>query len=320
MTKPKVTVIVPVYNAATYLGQCLDSVIAQTCDDWTLIAVNDGSTDDSEAICRRYAAADSRITLISQQNNGLSSARNTALDSAESEYVFFLDADDELYPDALEHLTATATTLHADITAGRPVIAASSTLPKTPPTSKTTIVDADNLCSDILFQKPGTDTSVCWKLYRRSLFDNLRFYDGKFEDLEIFHKLLRAARKVAVSDKAVYFYRQHDDSFIHRWSPARKDIIHVTAGILATMEAQHHSLVDAARHRHFSAAYSLLLSLLRHDADDRQCISECIKIIKGARRAIMFDPRSRIKNRIAAALSYLGMNTIKLMALCNSKY
>lgn len=104
MTKPKVTVILPVYNAATYLGQCLDSVIAQTCADWTLIAVNDGSTDDSEAICRRYAAADSRITLISQQNKGVSSARNTALDSTESEYVFFLDADDELYPDALEQI------------------------------------------------------------------------------------------------------------------------------------------------------------------------------------------------------------------------
>ena len=90
----KVSVIIPVYNTAEYLPQCLDSVTAQSHSDLEIIAVDDGSTDSSAEILQRHAATDGRLRVISQPNRGVSAARNAALDAATGEYVVFVDSDD----------------------------------------------------------------------------------------------------------------------------------------------------------------------------------------------------------------------------------
>ena len=91
---PKFSIIIPVYNVAPYLRECLDSVLAQTFTDWEAICVDDGSTDGSGAILDEYAAKDSRFRVTHQANAGVSAARNAALDVADGEWVMFLDADD----------------------------------------------------------------------------------------------------------------------------------------------------------------------------------------------------------------------------------
>lgn len=96
--KPKVYVIIPIYNVAPYLRECLDSVVNQTYHNLRIILVNDGSTDNSEAIAKEYLS-DERVALISKENGGLSSARNVGLQIAYKEgnsedYVVFLDSDD----------------------------------------------------------------------------------------------------------------------------------------------------------------------------------------------------------------------------------
>lgn len=103
---PRCTVIIPVFNAAPYLGQCLDSVLDQTMADLEVICVNDGSTDESPDILRGYAAKDERIRLIEQENRGQSAARNAALKVARGVYVSFVDADDMLECNALDELSA----------------------------------------------------------------------------------------------------------------------------------------------------------------------------------------------------------------------
>lgn len=98
----KISVIVPVYNAEKYLRQCVESVIAQTYTDMEMILVNDGSRDNSLAICNEYASKDSRIEVIDKPNGGPSSARNRGLDEAKGEYVYFMDADDWIEKNFLE--------------------------------------------------------------------------------------------------------------------------------------------------------------------------------------------------------------------------
>lgn len=93
---PKISVIVPVYNAEKYLSKCIDSVLAQTFSDWELLLIDDGSPDRSGEICDEYAAKDSRIRVFHKQNGGVSSARNLGLDKAKGEYVTFVDSDDFL--------------------------------------------------------------------------------------------------------------------------------------------------------------------------------------------------------------------------------
>ena len=100
-----ISVVIPVYNAAPWLGACLDSVLVQTHKDIEVVCVDDGSTDGSSAILAEYAARDSRVRVLAQPNSGQGAARNRGLDAAKGEYVYFMDADDELASaDALERL------------------------------------------------------------------------------------------------------------------------------------------------------------------------------------------------------------------------
>ena len=118
-TKPKgmpaVSVVIPVYNVEDFLRECVDSVRNQTMEDFEIILVDDGATDSSGAICDEYAGKDTRIRVIHQPNGGLSAARNTGLDAARGEYVYFLDSDDYIAPHALEALTQLAGQEQADV-------------------------------------------------------------------------------------------------------------------------------------------------------------------------------------------------------------
>jgi len=98
----KVSVIIPVYNVRAYLRRCLDSVLAQTLREIEIICVDDASTDDSPEILQEYAAKDSRVKVVRQENAGAGAARNTGLDLARGEYLSFLDSDDFFEPDMLE--------------------------------------------------------------------------------------------------------------------------------------------------------------------------------------------------------------------------
>lgn len=91
---PKISVIIPVYNAENYVGRCIESVQAQTYEDWQLILVDDGSTDNSLAICQKYAEKDKRIGVKHQENAGPGIARNVGINEAFGQYVVFIDSDD----------------------------------------------------------------------------------------------------------------------------------------------------------------------------------------------------------------------------------
>lgn len=112
----KVSVIIPVYNAEAYLRQCLDSVVNQTLQDIEIICVDDGSADFSTVILNEYAAKDARINIFTQVNSGQGAARNRGLEAARGEYVYFVDADDELLnTSVLENLLATAKRENLDV-------------------------------------------------------------------------------------------------------------------------------------------------------------------------------------------------------------
>ena len=102
--KPKVSVIIPVYNVEKYLADCLDSVVNQTLEDVEIICVNDGSTDSSANILERYSCEYNNITVIKQENQGLSCARNAGVLHARGEYIYFLDSDDRITANAMEEM------------------------------------------------------------------------------------------------------------------------------------------------------------------------------------------------------------------------
>ncbi len=105
---PLLSVIIPVYNVEQYLKECLDSVLAQNLESMEVICVNDGSTDGSLEILEHYATQYTNLQIITQPNGGLSAARNTGLRAATGKWVYFLDSDDWLYPDALQKVVEVA--------------------------------------------------------------------------------------------------------------------------------------------------------------------------------------------------------------------
>ena len=109
---PKVSIIVPVYNAEKYLQECVESALCQTLSDIELILVDDGSTDSSPTLCDQYAAQDRRVKVIHKPNGRAASARNAGLRAASGEYVAFVDADDWISPDMYEKMLQT----NADVT------------------------------------------------------------------------------------------------------------------------------------------------------------------------------------------------------------
>ena len=215
---PFFSIIIPVYNVAPYLRECLNSVLAQTFTDWEAICVDDGSTDGSGAILDEYAAKDSRFRVIHQLNAGVSAARNKALDTAQGEWIAFLDADDLIREDFLAHLLDAAKKFNADLVIGgvlrfgsgrKDVFVGPCVDGMVPP--EDLYVEYNSLCA-----------WSCGKVYKRRLWDNIRFPVGiaYSEDRYVLHKILYAYPKVPFVAEALYRYRSRGDSaFGSGWKP-----------------------------------------------------------------------------------------------------
>lgn len=113
---PSISVVLPMYNAAKTIIPCLDSIAAQTFSDFEVVLVNDGSTDDSPALCAAYCEKDPRFRLITQENGGPSVARNRSIEEAVGKYIMFVDSDDYVEPDMMATMFAAAEDARADIT------------------------------------------------------------------------------------------------------------------------------------------------------------------------------------------------------------
>ena len=214
MPPPKVSVIVPVYNVARYLPQCLDSLTAQTLASVEFLLINDGSTDGSAEILRAYAAKDPRFRLIEQPNGGYSAARNTGLRAVQGDFVGFVDADDWVEPDMFEHLLSLAEGQQADLAQsgfdwyleqeGRHVPKDNAWIPPLLARSGGSLRGAEA----ILFE----DIAVWKKLYRRSLLEasDLRFDEQMpmGEDVPFHLAALCLAGRIAASDRPLYHYRK----------------------------------------------------------------------------------------------------------------
>lgn len=215
MEKPLLSVIVPVYNTAPWLGRCLDSICAQTYRNLEILCVNDGSTDNSAEILAEYAARDSRIKVITQENAGLSAARNTALEYATGEWVTGVDSDDYLEPCIYERaMQSVAAGVDLAFFGVRDVDEEGDDIPANP---------YFNLPAAGVYEMTpelaGQLNACFWsKLWRRSLIaeNKLRFPHGLVHEDEAFHFLAAPqVKRVAVCSAVGYYYVQRAGSIMN---------------------------------------------------------------------------------------------------------
>lgn len=302
---PLISIIIPVYNAQDWLKPCIESIIHQSYTNIEIILVNDGSTDNSGTILDNYARQDSRITVKDKPNGGPSAARNLGIDIARGEYLIFVDADDELHPDMVRHLYAVHQQTNADICCGCTVYKQSYTF-KPFSHERINVIDSATAIERTLYQQPNYYPSAWNTLYRKELFNGLRFAEGlRYEDLDFFYKIFIRANKIGYTNQITYFYRENRASYINTWSNARLDVLYVVDNLLQYMQANGGpNLQRAARDRRFSAYYNMFVLATQHG--EYSTANRCWPTIKQNRLSEIFNPKVRIKNKAGAIVALFG--------------
>lgn len=269
-----ISVIVPVYNVADYLPRCMDSLLRQQCDSWEIILVDDGSTDGkSGALCDEYAAAHPElVSVIHRENGGLGAARNSGLEAARGEYLFFLDSDDWIADNTLSRLQEEIGKTHSDmyIFTFR-YISDDGELPAEPrQTGSFSEPRTLRELPDLLLDPPGATIRLC----RRALFlDSGVRFPGRvwYEDLCTTPKLLLRARSIIQLDDVFYYYYQREGS-IMRNTNLRRNL-----EILNALETTRVYYAEAGEFE----TYRTWFTYLAVDS-----------VLAAARRVLMSDPKA----------------------------
>ncbi len=246
-SNPKISVIVPVYNTEPdFLDAALNSLFNQTMSDLEIIVVDDGSSSKETLEYLKTLEGDDRIKIIRQKNKGLSGARNAAIDIATGEFVGFLDSDDWLDNNFYETLYRQCKNNGCDIACGVLRIVESDNSYNV---DKHPVCIIDNLSMALSYITNG---SVCSKLFRRELFDNIRFPSGLYyEDNLTLLELLFAAKKVCFDDNIFYYYRSNPNSIVHDKKRQEKrvyDSLEILSRINDLSKTRHRDERDAINH------------------------------------------------------------------------
>lgn len=237
----KVSVIVPVYNVEKYLEKCLDSLINQTLEDIEIICVNDGSTDNSLAILQEYQTKDNRIKIITQENKGLSGARNTGMRHVTGKYVLFVDSDDWIEIDTLESLFSYSVKFKLDITMYPYKFFHEESLnyEENDSSNLNMFNSSFSNCSfgykdilNFLFKIPHNTWN---KFYSKSFLDEIdeEFIEGKnYEDIDFFFKTIFKTDNIGVyKEKPLYNYRIRKKSICTSGGKYSSDIFYILTDV-----------------------------------------------------------------------------------------
>ncbi len=229
----KISVIIPIFNVEDYLEECLGSVLNQTLEDIEIICINDGSTDGSLEILN--SMSDERITIIDQENRGLSAARNVGIKHATGEYICFVDSDDYLEPTALEQTYAIAKDKSLDML----IFKLLNFDDKTHETHTTNYYEMKKLKSkvnDSVFSHEDITKLLFYlsvtapaKLFKSSIIKDIEFPEGLiFEDNPFFLEAMFKSKRVCFYDKHLYYRRIRHDSIIQTSSKRNSDWLEIT--------------------------------------------------------------------------------------------
>lgn len=216
MKNPEISVIVPVYNIASFIGDCIESILSQNFKDFELIIIDDGSDDDSLKICYEYKELDPRIIILEGGHMGVGAARNAGLDKARGKYICFVDGDDIIHPKTLETLYNVGQQHEADIviTDFKRIKSDYKTSGKTDINALPPTKIAEKEVFKLLFDEINYMTG--WgKLYKKNVVGTQRFSSFSLgEDVEFNSRVFPRAKRFFYIPSELYFYRERDNSAV----------------------------------------------------------------------------------------------------------
>lgn len=226
-TNPTISVIVPVYNKAAYLRECVDSILGQTYRQIEVVLVDDESTDESGAICDEYGQKDGRVRVIRQKNGGPTAACVAGMEQASGGYYMFVDGDDYLEQETLSEMAARLAGKPREIVCCNHVVEKQRGTEQVQNGVEPGVYEGERLRLEIKARLIGQEKKViplsrCMKLCEKSLFEgNEAYYDYSLrfgDDTNLMYPAMLASSRVVIMKDAFYYhYRYVEDSLVHRY-------------------------------------------------------------------------------------------------------
>lgn len=311
INEPLISVIIPVYNVEKYLERCLQSVLCQTYRKLEIILIDDGSTDGSSALLDAYAAKDSRIVVYHKANGGLSDARNYGIESANGEYLTFIDSDDDVTADYIEYLIKLLEDNKCAMSLCTHNVIFENGKVNGKGTGGQEVLKAER-CLERMLYHDVVDTSAWGKLYNKKLFADIRFPKGKlFEDIGTTYKFFIASKKIACGYENKYNYYIRKNSIVTSGFNANKlDLLTMTDKMVADVNVKYPVLKHATLRRSVYARFSTLNQML--DIDNMAVQKrEMINYIKNNAWKVFLNPKTPKRDKFAIIAIYFGFSVYK---------
>ncbi len=297
-----VSVIIPCYNSEKYVVKCVDSILAQTYREMEIILVNDGSKDRTGEILHEYAEKDSRVKVIDKENGGLSDARNKGIEDATGKYIVFVDSDDYVLANHVESLVALIEKYDCKMAISPfELVNEGEEIGRQAEHTERVYEPAE--CLGDMFYQRTFETTAHDKIYRRELFDEIRFKKGLiYEDLYIMPDLIMSCERIAFTTEKTYAYVMRNGSIEgsgftdKKYSSVREIVEKIDR------DTRLDPIRRAADCRIFSLISRMYFSMPEGHPERGRVWEE----MKRRRKGIAFNGKARMKNRLAAVLTYLG--------------
>ena len=317
----EISIIVPVYNVEKYIRKCVDSIIAQTFSDIEIILVDDGSTDSSGIICDEYSSIDSRIRVIHKKNGGLSSARNTGIEEATGDYLGFIDSDDYISSDMFEVLYRNMLEEQADLSICGIFQCYEGKQPlKNTPWYR--VLNSEEAIA-IAFEGRLFSVNAVNKLYRKELFNRVRYPEGKAtEDAYVIVDILSQCNRIVATSEQKYFYFHREGSITTIKTAANCfDCIEAYGRNKVIIEEKFPAIKDIALSNYCWAHFYALDRLLIAE-DEKNYLDKEKSIIEYLRSKVLFIVfRSKLarSRKIATIALLFSVKLYKALLMKNNK-
>lgn len=305
---PEISIVVPVYNVEDFIHDCIQSILDQTFKNFELILVNDGSTDKSGAICDEYAEKDQRIRVIHKENGGQSSARNSGIDAAKGNYIGFIDSDDWIDPEMYKILYTKLVENSADITACN-LMQYDKDADKNLYCNKTDDVSYDrDSAMDELYLNERLTFSPCNKLYKKNLFEGIRFKEGYIlEDMDFSYRMMHQAKKVYYTGQALYNYRYNEKSTMRKvFSKKRLDEFEVRKNMYLFYQKNYPNRANELYAEWFLTGLMLYISIEKYYQQEKKQYKYLINIDRKKLKPLLFKQDYDRRKKLLLAMGVVS--------------
>ncbi len=315
MINNKVSIIVPIYNGAKTLELCLKSIKNQTYKNFEVLLIDDGSTDNSSAICEKYCKNDERFVLYMKENGGVSSARNYALKKVTGTYVSFVDCDDTISDNYLEFIIKQMELNKADIGVVKFNLVNNLTLINTKINYEFSILDKQKFLINLINGK-GLASGCINKIYRRDIFKNIRFRKvAVAEDLYFNYEIADSNDEIKVfySESKLYnYYISHSGSVMHgSFSEKNLDVIKQYEILLNESENKYVDFYLSLKASYVFIVIKLLLKMVSSSYYDEKTYKFCNKIIDENKKYVFTSKNYSIVKKLFVIVFNLNKNIIE---------